>query len=189
MTRHACGQGLSFDMTASSGGGKWFILLIPKGASKGSAALHVSRRLGFSPKQVMVAGDGENDVPLFEATIEGRDQGFKGAVVGNAVEGLKTWVARSPSSPNIHRSMSQQVRSCPPCGPRPTTLLQCFGRAPRPAQPQIDGAEQYLAAARDRFGSCAPVSLARPARRLSLQALGVLEGLERHFPSPPRGVR
>lgn len=36
-------------------------------------------------------------------------QGFKGVIVGNAVEGLKSWVAKSPSSPRIHRSMSQQA--------------------------------------------------------------------------------
>ena len=45
-------QQLQFDMTSSSGGGNWFILIIPKGASKGSAALHVSKRLGFAPEQV-----------------------------------------------------------------------------------------------------------------------------------------
>lgn len=98
-------KSLAFDMTCSSGGGNFFILLIPKGASKGSAAMHVSKRLGFQSQQVMVAGDGENDVPLFEATKEG----FKGAIVGNAVEGLKSWVQRSPSRNMIHRSMSQQA--------------------------------------------------------------------------------
>ena len=36
--------------------GNFFILMIPKGASKGSAARHVSKRLGFSPDRVMVAG-------------------------------------------------------------------------------------------------------------------------------------
>lgn len=101
---------LRFDMTCSSGGGNFFILMIPKGASKGSAACHVSKRLGFPPDRVMVAGDGENDVPLFEATIgTGGSTGFKGTIVGNAVEGLRSWVDRSPSGPKIHRSMSQQA--------------------------------------------------------------------------------
>lgn len=115
---------LLFDMTCSSGGGNYFILMIPKGASKGSAAIHVSKRLGFPPERVMVAGDGENDVPLFEATIgAGASKGFKGTIVGNAVEGLRSWVDRSPSGPKIHRSMSQQAlgvlegleRHFPPC--------------------------------------------------------------------------
>jgi len=102
-------QGLRFQMVCSSGGGNFFILITPKGASKGSAALHVSKRLGFTPEKVMVAGDGENDVPLFEATVDGEGQGFKGVIVGNAVEGLRTWVGRSPSSHKIHRSLSQQA--------------------------------------------------------------------------------
>uniref|UniRef100_A0A7S0W527 Sucrose phosphatase-like domain-containing protein n=1 Tax=Hemiselmis tepida TaxID=464990 RepID=A0A7S0W527_9CRYP len=103
------GEGLRFQMVCSSGGGNFFILITPKGASKGSAALHVSKRLGFNPDRVMVAGDGENDVPLFEATVDGTDQGFKGVIVGNAVEGLRTWVGRSPSSHKIHRSLSEQA--------------------------------------------------------------------------------
>lgn len=98
-------QQLAFDMSCSSGGGNFFILIIPRGASKGSAALHVSKRLGFSADRVMVAGDGENDVPLFETTKEG----FKGTIVGNAVEGLRSWVERSPSRRMIHRSLSQQA--------------------------------------------------------------------------------
>ena len=43
-----------------------YLLVVPPGASKGSAALHCSYRLGFPEDRVMVAGDGENDVPLFE---------------------------------------------------------------------------------------------------------------------------
>ena len=93
---------LALDMTVSSGGGNHFILLYPKGASKGTAALHCSRRLGFPAQRVMVAGDGENDVPLFEAT----KQGFKGAIVGNACDGLQSWVQRSPSGNLIYRSSS-----------------------------------------------------------------------------------
>ena len=38
----------------------------------------------------MVSGDGENDVPLFQATR----QGFKGTMVGNVCEGLKQWVGK-----------------------------------------------------------------------------------------------
>ena len=53
----------------------------------------------------MVAGDGENDVPLFEATR----QGFRGALVGNACEGLRGWVQRSPSGKLVHRSASHQA--------------------------------------------------------------------------------
>ena len=77
--------------------------------------------------------DGENDVPLFEATIaRGADQGFKGAIVGNAVEGLRSWVDRRGSSgAKIHRSMSQQALGVleglethfPPSPPRPTPAL------------------------------------------------------------------
>jgi len=98
-------RGLAFDMTCSCGGGNYFILLYPRGASKGSAALHCSRRLGFPAERVMVAGDGENDVPLFEAMREG----FKGAIVGNACDGLRAWVQRSPSGRLVHRSMSSQA--------------------------------------------------------------------------------
>ncbi len=32
-----------------------------------------------------------------------KNQGFKGAIVGNAVDGLKKWVDRSPSRHMIHR--------------------------------------------------------------------------------------
>eukprot|EP00961_Rhodomonas_salina_P159431 2147014-Rhodomonas_salina.1 len=39
----------------------------------------------------MVSGDGENDIPLFESMAAGT----KGALVGNAVAGLRDWVGTS----------------------------------------------------------------------------------------------
>jgi len=55
--------------------------------TQGSAALHVASRLGFVPEQMMVAGDGENDLPLFEIT----NMGARGVVVSNACQRLKLW--------------------------------------------------------------------------------------------------
>jgi HAD superfamily hydrolase (TIGR01484 family) len=77
----------SFDVIQSCSGKEWFILLVPAGAGKGSAALHVASRLGFPPEQIMVAGDGENDLPLFEIT----KLGARGVIVNNACARLKKW--------------------------------------------------------------------------------------------------
>jgi hydroxymethylpyrimidine pyrophosphatase-like HAD family hydrolase len=88
-------QGLSpefrntFDVIQSCSGTEWYILMVPAGAGKGTAALHVASRLGFAPEQIMVAGDGENDLPLFEIT----KLGARGVVVNNACARLKDWKA------------------------------------------------------------------------------------------------
>jgi len=81
---------LAFEVIASCSGTSWYLLIIPRGASKGSAAMHCAKRLGYEPERIMVSGDGENDVPLFQATR----QGFKGTMVGNVCEGLKQWVGK-----------------------------------------------------------------------------------------------
>jgi len=86
-------QDLPFEVTNScSGGNVWYLLLTPQGAGKGSAALHCADRLGFKPERIMVSGDGENDVPLFQATRNG----IKGTMVGNVCDGLKNWVHKKP---------------------------------------------------------------------------------------------
>ena len=54
---------------------------------QGSAALHVAARLGYSVEQIMVAGDGENDLPLFEIS----KVGARGVIVSNACARLKAW--------------------------------------------------------------------------------------------------
>jgi len=77
----------TFDVIQSCSGTEWFILMVPAGAGKGSAALHVASRLGFAADQMMVAGDGENDLPLFEIT----HTGVRGVVVNNACARLKQW--------------------------------------------------------------------------------------------------
>lgn len=48
--------------------------------------------MGFAEEKVMVAGDGENDVPLFQATSNGK---MKGTMVGNVCQGLLDWVSAS----------------------------------------------------------------------------------------------
>lgn len=68
--------------------------IIPPGADKGKAVIFLQGTLGFRPEQVIVAGDSANDREMFVHT-------FKGIVVGNADEGLK-----SLSSPNIYHAKS-----------------------------------------------------------------------------------
>lgn len=80
-------QGLDFDVVVSSASAGLYILILPPGAGKGVASVHVADRLGFPPDRVVVAGDGANDVPLFEATAIG----VKGVVVGSSKE-LRSWV-------------------------------------------------------------------------------------------------
>ncbi|EKX38820.1 hypothetical protein GUITHDRAFT_115146 [Guillardia theta CCMP2712] len=80
-------MGLKFDAIQSSSGYEWYVLLVPPGVSKGSATLHCSAILGFNKTNMMVSGDGENDVPLFEITRDG----VHGALVANAAEGLVRW--------------------------------------------------------------------------------------------------
>ena len=84
----------TFDVIQSSSAHERYILMVPAGAGKGSAAMHVAARLGFAAKQMMVAGDGENDLPLFEIT----SAGAQGVIVQNACARLKEWKrAEAPS--------------------------------------------------------------------------------------------
>lgn len=57
--------------------------VLPAAAGKGEAARFLAEVWGFSREQVMVAGDSGNDLAMFE-------QGFRGIVVGNAHEELKS---------------------------------------------------------------------------------------------------
>ena len=41
----------TFDVIQSCSGTEWFILIVPAGAGKGSAALHVASRLGMSGRE------------------------------------------------------------------------------------------------------------------------------------------
>jgi len=77
----------TFDVIQSSSAHERYILMVPAGAGKGSAALHVAARLGFATSQMLVAGDGENDLPLFEIT----KAGARGVIVNNACARLKEW--------------------------------------------------------------------------------------------------
>ena len=70
---------------------------MPAGAGKGSAALHCAARLGVPAERMMVAGDGENDLPLFEATAVGA----KGLLVGNACAGLSRAFGEGSGKPNV----------------------------------------------------------------------------------------
>jgi len=67
--------------------------LIPPGAGKGPALKYVCRKARLEERLVVVAGDSENDLDLFDGT-------WPGIVVGNAVPSLKS--ARLPV--NIYRS-------------------------------------------------------------------------------------
>jgi len=85
----------TFDVIQSRSAHERFILLVPAGAGKGSAALHVAGRLGCAAEQIMVAGDGDNDLPLFEIT----NAGAQGVIVSNACARLKAWqLAEAPAT-------------------------------------------------------------------------------------------
>ena len=67
--------------------------LIPPGAGKGPALKYICTKAGLADQVVIVAGDSENDLDLFDGT-------WPGIVVGNAAPALKS--ARLPA--NIYRS-------------------------------------------------------------------------------------
>lgn len=68
--------------------------IIPTGADKGNAVEFMRQILGFEREQVIVAGDSGNDLDMFT-------HGFKGIVVGNADETL-----RSLSEPGIYHAQA-----------------------------------------------------------------------------------
>ncbi len=61
--------------------------IIPQGVHKGSASRFLAKMWNYEPNNVLVSGDSGNDISMFE-------QGFRGIIVGNALEELK---ARSNS--------------------------------------------------------------------------------------------
>ncbi|HUW64947.1 MAG TPA: HAD family hydrolase [Spirochaetia bacterium] len=67
--------------------------LIPPEAGKGPALKYICKKAGLADHLVVVAGDSENDLDLFDGT-------WPGIIVGNAVPALKS--ARLPA--NIYRS-------------------------------------------------------------------------------------
>lgn len=67
--------------------------LIPQEAGKGAALKYICKKAGLVDQMVIVAGDSENDLDLFDGT-------WPGIVVGNAAPALK--YARLPA--NIYRS-------------------------------------------------------------------------------------
>lgn len=65
--------------TTFSGG--WAYDVTPERATKGTAMAHLADHLGVPQQRVIVAGDTENDLQMFEPK-------FRGIVVGNARQGL-----------------------------------------------------------------------------------------------------
>ncbi len=55
--------------------------ILPKGVSKGATLSALVKQLGIDPDSVLVAGDSQNDLPMFK-------EGFKGVCVGNSLEML-----------------------------------------------------------------------------------------------------
>lgn len=73
-------EGLRTSMIYSS---KRDLDLVPEGSNKGAAALYLSRHWRIAPDRTLVAGDSANDADMFHI-------GFRGIVVGNAAQELKT---------------------------------------------------------------------------------------------------
>ena len=66
--------------------------VLPAGVNKGSAARYVVESLGIQREHIIVCGDSENDLSMFR-------HGFRGVVVGNAHEEL-----RSLNDENVHQA-------------------------------------------------------------------------------------
>ena len=60
--------------------------VLPAGVNKGSAATQLANHWGYQPWQVLVSGDTGNDKAMFA-------QGFRGIVVANAHDDLRTLIA------------------------------------------------------------------------------------------------
>ena len=82
-------------------------MVLPKGVNKGSALQSLLRRLGIDKEEVLCAGDGENDVDLFNAS------GLRVAVA-NAVPELKAqahWVTRASEGLGVQELSETLVSS------------------------------------------------------------------------------
>jgi len=69
--------------------------LLPLGVDKGKAADYLRMHLGFEMRQVVIAGDGGNDLAVFE-------RGFKSIVVANAEASLKAL-----GGPNVYHAHAE----------------------------------------------------------------------------------
>ncbi|HMP06727.1 MAG TPA: HAD-IIB family hydrolase [Lacipirellulaceae bacterium] len=71
--------GLAVDLVYSSSRD---LDVLPAGVNKGSAAAYLAQRWEIAPERVIVCGDTDNDLSMFQ-------RGFRGAVVANALPELK----------------------------------------------------------------------------------------------------
>ena len=84
--------------------------VLPKHANKGAAAAHLAQHWDIPAERVIVAGDSGNDLAMFQ-------QGFRGIVVGNGHEVLKSlrsdrvYVARQPHAAGVVEGLNFWLRS------------------------------------------------------------------------------
>lgn len=81
-------RGLAIQMVSAVDG--VYLDILPQRANKGSAALFLQQRLGFTDEQTIICGDSGNDLSMFE-NISG-----VGIMVGNALPELLAWHENSP---------------------------------------------------------------------------------------------
>lgn len=68
--------------------GKWYLELLPKGCSKGTAVTWLNHRLGIPAEHSMSFGDSENDIPMMQATGIAVAVGHKNFLKGTPVSSV-----------------------------------------------------------------------------------------------------